>query len=74
MGELNGQWVEPEIRDHVVSHIKHLHEEGGMKLTVLLNHIDLNKKKYHEWVKRTGKPNHHNGKIPKQHWLTPDEV
>ena len=58
----------------MVSHIKHLHEESGMKLTVLLNHIALNKKKYHEWVKRTGKPNHHNGKIPKEHWLTPEEV
>lgn len=43
-------------------------------MNVLLKHISLNKKKYHEWVKRTGKPNHHNGKIPKEHWLTPEEV
>jgi len=56
----------------VVSSLKHLHEKSGIKMNVLLKHICLNKKKYHEWVKRTGMPNKHNGKIPKEHWLTPE--
>lgn len=36
--------------------------------------IDLRKSKFHEWQKRLGLSNHHNGAAPKTHWLTPDEV
>jgi len=35
--------------------------------------LDIDKSKYFQWVKRADKPNNHNGPIPKQHWLTPDE-
>jgi len=31
------------------------------------------KGKYYDWKKREGMANRHNGKIPKKHWLTPEE-
>lgn len=40
----------------------------------MLKIIGLNKVTYYRWLKRTGQPNKHNGKIPKSHWLTPEEI
>jgi len=40
----------------------------------MLKIIGLKKVTYYRWLKRTGQPNRHNGKIPKSHWLTPEEV
>ena len=33
----------------------------------------LGKGKYYDWVKRYGKANEHNAKIPRDHWLTDEE-
>jgi transposase InsO family protein len=33
----------------------------------------INRCKFYDWKKRAGQPNRHNGKIPKKHWLTPEE-
>lgn len=67
-------WIEPEIRDAVVSQITYLSFRSGIPVKDLLAPIGLGKAKYYKWVKRVGTPNHHNGKIPKTHWLTPEEV
>ena len=40
----------------------------------MLKIIGLKKVTYYRWLKRAGQPNHHNGKIPKSHWLTPEEL
>ena len=40
----------------------------------MLKIIGLKKVTYYRWLKRTGQPNRHNGKIPKSHWLTPEEI
>ena len=40
----------------------------------MLKIIGLNKVTYYRWLKRCGQPNRHNGKIPKSHWLTPEEI
>jgi len=45
----------------------------GFKLNYFLVRLDLPKSKYFDWQKRAGIINHHNGKIPKQHWHTPNE-
>jgi putative transposase len=66
-------WVEPEIRDSVVDTITYLHIRSGQPVYKLLRIIKLSHVKYYRWVSRYGKRNQHNGKIPKQHWLTPDE-
>ena len=43
-------------------------------MKLLLEHIGLNRKKFYQWRSRFGKPNNHNGKMPKEHWLLPEEV
>ena len=67
-------WVEPEIRDSVVEHVGYLSNRSGIPVKILLSHIGLCRVKYYKWVKRAGAPNRHNGKIPKSHWLTPEEI
>ncbi|AFH48401.1 Putative integrase [Ignavibacterium album JCM 16511] len=67
-------WVEPEIRDSVVKQITYLSFRSGMPVKKLRPYIGLCRVKFYKWVKRSGTANNHNGKIPKTHWLTPDEV
>jgi len=67
-------WVEPEIRDSVCSHISYLSERTKLDIKFMLKIIGLKKVTYYRWLKRIGKPNRHNGKIPKSHWLTPYEI
>lgn len=67
-------WIEPEIRDSVVQHIQYLSFRSGIPVKRLVGYLGLNRVKFYKWVKRVGLPNRHNGKIPKTHWLTPDEV
>ncbi len=67
-------WIEPEIRDSVVESISNLSLRSGIPVKKLLSYIGLCRVKYYKWVKRTGMANRHNGKIPKTHWLTPDEI
>lgn len=45
----------------------------GFKLNYFLSHLGLSKSKFHNWQKRAGIMNNHNGKIPKHHWHTPEE-
>jgi putative transposase len=42
-------------------------------MTKLLSWAQVPKGKFYEWRKRYGKANEHNGKVPRDHWLTPDE-
>lgn len=67
-------WVEPEIRDSVVNVITYISFRSGIPVKKLLPYIGLCRVKFYKWVKRAGLPNRHNGKIPKTHWLTPEEV
>lgn len=66
--------VDLEIRDSVVSHVSYLNRRTSIPVKRLLLHIGLDKVKYYRWLKRCGKANSHNGQIPKEHWLTPEEI
>ena len=39
----------------------------------LLGWLELRAGKFHEWKKRYGKVNEHNGLVPRDHWLEPHE-
>ena len=67
-------WVEPEIRDSVVVYVRYISQRTGISVKKLLSYIGLSHVKYYRWVKRLGQANMHNGKIPKTHWLTPEEI
>jgi putative transposase len=36
--------------------------------------IGITRSKYHDWIQRFGKVNEHNAWIPRDHWLTEDEI
>ncbi|HLT36990.1 MAG TPA: DDE-type integrase/transposase/recombinase, partial [Enhygromyxa sp.] len=40
-----------------------------ISMAKLLKWADVPKGKFHEWRKRYGKANEHNGKVPRDHWL-----
>jgi putative transposase len=36
--------------------------------------IGITRSKYHDWIQRFGKVNEHNAWVPRDHWLTDDEI
>ncbi|MFQ5751075.1 MAG: IS3 family transposase [bacterium] len=39
----------------------------------LIRQLGISRSRFYEWAKRIGKPNQHNGALPKSHWLFPEE-
>jgi transposase InsO family protein len=70
---MNGQWVEPDIRDSIVEFAEAIIPKTDIQLKDLLSMIGINSSKYYSWIGRKGKANNHNGKIPKKHWCLPWE-
>lgn len=56
-----------------MEYISTMQIKTGFSLGYFLSHLELSKSKYYNWRTRIGKENCHNGKIPKQHWHTPEE-
>jgi len=56
-----------------VDFIEQWHEDSGFSIKFFLQNLGLRKGKYHSWRNRYGKSNEHNGKIPRDFWLTPQE-
>lgn len=54
-------------------YVQTLREKTKLSLVQILAMIGIDKGKYYNWQKRVGIANNHNGRIPKQHWLTPME-
>jgi len=71
MGDLNVIWVEPDIRDNIISFVDMIASKTEITKTRPLNLIGIYSNKYYEWVNREGQPNKHNGIIPKLHWILP---
>lgn len=66
---MNATWVEPDQRDEVVDFInKWVSEQFGKKW--LLARLCIQPSKYYSWEDRYGKDNYHNGKIPRDFWIT----
>ena len=39
----------------------------------LIQQLDISPSRFYEWNQRLGQPNHHNGQVPKKHWILPQE-
>lgn len=65
--------VEPEIRDEVVDFVHSAHKLTGLSIASILVLLGLSSNRFYDWQDRKGKPNKHNGHIPKDTWLTPVE-
>lgn len=71
---MTGRWVEPDIRDQVVDRVLYLKDSSHLSLASLIGFLGIARCKFYAWKDRYGKENKHNGKMPKKHWLTPEEV
>ena len=40
----------------------------------LLSKANISRSRFYDWQKRYGKENEHNAKIPRDHWITPEEI
>lgn len=67
-------WVEPDLRDRIVDTVSEIKEQTCLPLHWLLSKASIGKSRYYDWQQRYGKVNEHNGKIPRDTWLTPEET
>lgn len=61
------------MRDEIVHYIEKMVALTAFSRLELMKLIDVRAGRYYEWKKRLGKFNQHNGKIPKSHWVLPQE-
>ncbi len=66
-------WVEPDIRDDIITYIERMKQRSGFTLQYFLHHLGIGKSKYYSWVSRVGQVNNHNGSMPRYFWIKPDE-
>ena len=72
-GPLNGHWVAHDTRDTVVDFLRSLSERTELSLRRLTAWLCISRHKFYDWLERYGKANEHNAKIPRDHWLLPEE-
>lgn len=70
---MKSHWIEYDLRDEIVLFCRKWSEKTGIPLKRILVQIGLSASKFHDWDKRTGIPNRHNGLIPKSHWALDSE-
>ena len=66
-------WAQPDIRDAVVDFAAEWSERTEIPVDRLIARIGIQRGKFYSWKKRYGRVNEHNGRIPRDHWLTPIE-
>ena len=57
----------------MVDYVNHWSKRADVPKRRLFVWLDLRAGKYHEWKKRYGKVNEHNGLVPRDHWLEAHE-
>jgi transposase InsO family protein len=57
----------------VIDFVSHWSEKTELPANRLVTWLDLGQSKFFEWRKRYGKANEHNAKVPRDHWLLPEE-
>lgn len=56
-----------------MDYVRSMNYKSHLKISKLVQLIGISRSRYYDWVKRYSIPNKHNGKIPKEHWLTDNE-
>jgi transposase InsO family protein len=65
--------VQPDIRDAVVDFAAEWSERTEIPVGRFISWIGVQRGKFYSWKQRYGKANEHNGRVPRDHWLTPSE-
>jgi putative transposase len=67
------RWVEPDVREEVISLVNTYRPKSDLQLSFFLNALGITSSKFFSWIPRRGKANRHNGSAPRNHWITPNE-
>lgn len=59
----------PDLRDEVVDFVEGFCRQTELSRWWVLLKLTIHPQQFHRWSKRYGMVNHHNGKIPRDHWL-----
>ena len=71
---MKGCWVEPDTRDAVVDFTIHWSERFEcISKKNILSGLNLHPSRFYDWKERYGTLNQHNGHIPRNFWLLPEE-
>ena len=62
-------WVSPTLRDEVVATIREYQARTGYRVRHLLGLAAIPSGKFYDWCRRVSRPNRHNGRVVKGHWL-----
>ncbi len=61
------------MRDKVVDFVDEFTKKTELALKKVVSWLQISRSKFYDWRERYGKVNEHNGRIPRDHWLLPNE-
>ncbi len=61
------------MRDEIVKYVEKISSSTALSRRELMGMIGIRRARYYEWKKRLGMFNRHNERIPKSHWILPEE-
>jgi putative transposase len=65
--------VPHDTRDQLVDFVRSWADKTEIAMTRFLPWLGVGTSKFYDWKARFGKVNEHNGWVPRDHWLTPEE-
>jgi hypothetical protein len=68
-GALKGRWGPHDKLDQIIDYVEHWTKRTELPVKQLLEWMGLGSSKFHQWRKRYGQANEHNGKVPRDWWL-----
>jgi hypothetical protein len=60
-------WVEPDVRDEIINFVRFVVSMSALSTRKLLHFIGIHPSRFYDGIKRQGRVNRHNGKIPRGH-------
>ncbi len=63
-----------DTRDTIVDFVRSWSDKTDIAVARFMPWIGIGRSKYEDWRKRFGKVNEHNAWLPRDHWLTEDEI
>jgi putative transposase len=66
--------VPHDTRDQVVDFVRSWSDKTDLPVARFMPWIGIARSKYSDWTTRFGKVNEHNAWVPRDHWLTEDEI
>jgi putative transposase len=66
--------VPHDTRDQIVDFVRSWADKTDIPVARFMPWIGITRSKYEDWITRFGKVNEHNAWVPRDHWLTDDEI